>query len=117
MNTAVRQHMDNKRKKLDDFIDFVLQMDNVQAERNELRMLVDTGYWRWSNRNLLKKIRKVGKTVLKKGTAAVPAYESAEAASIAETTEPEEFVTESDIWQETEQAEKYDAPPWESDGI
>lgn len=57
----------NKRQKLDEFVDFLMQMDNVQAERNELRLLVNSAYWRWSNRKLLKKIRKVGNAVLKTG--------------------------------------------------
>ncbi|GHV04050.1 hypothetical protein FACS1894211_16700 [Clostridia bacterium] len=58
--------MDNK-KKLDGFVLFLLDMDNVQAERNELKLLVDPRYWRWSNRKLLRKIRKVGNVILKKG--------------------------------------------------
>jgi hypothetical protein len=53
--------------KLDGFVGFLTDMDNVQAERNELRLLVNPRYWRWSNRKLLRKIRKVGNAILRKG--------------------------------------------------
>jgi len=62
--TGERINMKN-RQRLDTFVGFLIEMDNVQAERNELKLLVDPAYWRWSNRKLLKKIRRVGNAILR----------------------------------------------------
>ena len=59
--------MSRNRDKLNSVIAFVQEMDNVQAERSELRLLVDKQYWRWSKQKLLKRIRKIGNSILRKG--------------------------------------------------
>jgi len=43
-----------------------MEMDGVQAERSEFKLLVDKQYWRWSKQRLLKKIRKVGTSILRR---------------------------------------------------
>ncbi len=75
------------RKALDEFVEFIMEMDNVQAERNELRLLVDPKYWRWSNKRLLKRIRRVGKIILhgvKPEPTEVPVFDD----TVAPTAEP-----------------------------
>jgi hypothetical protein len=59
--------MTKRHEKLNAFIAFISEMDNMQAERSEYKLLVDKQYWRWSKHKLLKRIRKVGNLILRKG--------------------------------------------------